>query len=391
MPSIAVWVAFGFAVLVLAELIRLSMILFRVLGKDPRLPELSPSVASAPRPLLSIIVPAKDEAVGIEESVRSILSSDYDNIEVILVNDRSSDSTLSIMEKVAAEDARVNVISIQDLPEGWTGKTHAMFRAAEKASGEMLLFTDADAVFDPHLLLRAVHYFQVEDLDMLSLLPGFVDRGFNETAVYPHMALGLSFFYPLHEVNDPSKEAGLASGCFIMLKRSVYDRVGTWQRFRNEVTEDVALSKVIKHEGFKLRVLRAGDLVRTRAFGNVMDVCRFWRRTYYGALEKSRTKVARLCSNFGSLCLTTVLFVVSGLVLLSGNGSLPNAALFTASSLAMAAIIIPYSIFIHDEGGNWLYGLASPIGLILGLGVAIATFTTILSKEGIHWRGSRYT
>jgi chlorobactene glucosyltransferase len=386
-----VWVLFGFVVIVLVEVIHLSVILFRVLKRDPRLPEVPPSAPRPPHPLLSIIVPAKDEASCIEDSVRSILRSDYTNLEVLLVDDRSQDGTLAIMEKLAADDARVKVISIRDLPQGWTGKTHAMFQAAERATGEMVLFTDADAVFDPHLLRRAIHFFQTEHLDMLSLLPGFVDKAFNETAIYPHMALGLSFFYPLPEVNDPAHHAGLASGCFIMMKRSVYEQVGTWQRFRNEVTEDVAASKTIKHEGFKLRVLRAGDLVRTRAFGSLLDVCRFWRRTYYGALEKSIPKVARLALNFGSLCIVSGLFLFSGLVLLFGNGGTPFAALFVASSLVMVAIIVPYSIFIRDEGGNWLYGLASPLGLFLGFGVAVSTFVTILSKEGIHWRGSRYT
>jgi glycosyltransferase involved in cell wall biosynthesis len=391
LTPIAVWIAFGFVVLVLVELVRLSAILFRVLKDEPYLPEISPVDASTPLPLLSVIVPAKDEAACIEESVRSILRSDYGRLEVLLVDDRSRDGTLAIMEKLAAEDARVKTNSVRDLPDGWTGKTHAMFRATEGSSGEIVLFTDADASFDPHLLRRAVHYFQTEGLDMLSLLPGFVDKGFNETAVYPHMALGLSYFYPLPEVNDRAKQAGLASGCFIMMKKSVYDRVGTWQRFRNEVTEDVALSKAIKREGFNLRVLRAGNLVRTRAFGNVMDVCRFWKRTYYGALEKNMGKTARLASNYASLCVVTALFLISGLVLLSGRGGTPDAALFVASCLALAAVIIPFSLFIRSEGGNWLYGLASPVGVFLGLCVAVSTLLALLSKEGIHWRGSRYT
>jgi cellulose synthase/poly-beta-1,6-N-acetylglucosamine synthase-like glycosyltransferase len=391
LPNAAVLLALCFVLVVLAELIRLNILLFRMLKDEQRLPEVSFPEPRIPRPLVSIIVPAKDEAAGIEESVRSFLKSDYPNLEVLLVDDRSEDATAAIMERLAAADPRVKAISIRDLPPGWTGKTHAMFQAAQGASGEILLFTDADAVFDPHLLSRAFHFFAAKELDMLSLLPGFVDQGFNETAVYPHMALGLSFFYPLPEVNDHSKQAGLASGCFIMMKRKVYERIGTWQRFRNEITEDVALSKVIKQEGFKLRVFRAGDLVRTKAFDNLTDVCRFWKRTYYGGLEKDIRKIFRLTSNYASLSIVSALFLISGIIVLSGAGGALDVALFVASFLVMAAVVVPFSIFIREEGGNWLYGLASPVGVFLSLCVAVSTLMTVLSKEGIHWRGSRYT
>jgi cellulose synthase/poly-beta-1,6-N-acetylglucosamine synthase-like glycosyltransferase len=386
----ALWMGFVFVLLVFMELIRMNIRLFRALNAEPKLPEQSGALSDNPRPLVTIVVPAKDEASSVEASVRSIMASDYSDLEIILVNDRSKDETPQIMGDLKKEDSRIKVISIEELPKGWTGKTHAMFRAAQEASGDVLLFTDADAFLDPKAVTQVLQFFKAQNLDMFSLLPGFVKRGFNENALYPHMALGISYFYPLTDVNNPAKEAALASGCFIMIAKHAYERLGTWERFRNEVTEDVALSKAAKASGLKLMVMRGSALVRTKPFESVWDVCRFWKRTYYGGLEKNVSKIARLTVNYAVLSLMILLFALSGIFLLTGRGELPTVALFTVSLLSMAAVVIPFSIFINHEQGDWIYGLASPVGVFVCLFVSLSTLLTVLTNVGIRWRGSTY-
>lgn len=386
----ALWMGFVFVLLVFMELIRMNILLFRALSAEPKLPEQSGPLSENPHPLVSIVVPAKDEASIVDASVRSIMASDYSNLEIILVNDRSKDETAQIMGDLRKEDTRIKVISIEELPTGWTGKTHAMFRAAQEASGDVLLFTDADAFLDPKAVTQVIQFFRAQNLDMFSLLPGFVKRGFNENAVYPHMALGISYFYPLTDVNNPAKEAALASGCFIMIAKQAYERLGTWERFRNEVTEDVALSKAAKASGLKLMVMRGSALVRTKPFESVWDVCRFWKRTYYGGLEKNVSKIALLTVNYAVLSLMILLFALSGIFLLTGRGELPAVALFTVSLFSMAAVVIPFSIFINHEQGDWVYGLASPLGVFVSLFVSLSTLLTVLTNEGIRWRGSTY-
>jgi len=388
--TVSLWIGFVFVLLVFMELIRMNVRLFRALNAEPKLPEQSGAQYTNPHPLVTIVVPAKDEAASVEESVRSIMASDYGKLEIVLVNDRSEDDTPRIMERLAREDTRIKVISIDELPGGWTGKTHAMFKAGQEASGDILLFTDADAFLDPKAVSQVVQFFKAQELDMFSLLPGFVKKGFNENAVYPHMALGISYFYPLTDVNDPAKEAALASGCFIMIARQAYEKLGTWERFRNEVTEDVALSKAAKANGLKLMVMRGLALVRTKPFESVWDVCRFWKRTYYGGLDKNVSMIGRLVMNYAVLSVMILLFAVSGILLLIGRAELPAVALFAISLLAMAAVVIPFSIFINHEQGDWVYGLASPVGVFVSLFVSLSTLITVLTKEGIRWRGSTY-
>ncbi len=225
---------------------------------------------------------------------------------------------------------------------------------------------------------------------MISLVPGFTDRGFLEDAIHPHLALGLSYFYPLTEVNASTKPAAMASGCFIMISKWAYREVGTWETFRSQVTEDVALAKAVKAKRLKMGLMRGGDLVRTRPFETLSQVCRFWERTYYGALEQSIPKMVRLVFNYVALVLLTLFFVFSGVLLLAGTDAAPIQWLFVMSTLAMAAVIIPYSVFIRLERGNWLYGLMAPVGIFVGTWVAVKTLGTVVLDKGIQWRGSLY-
>lgn len=384
------WAGVFFVFLVLLELLHMNLLLVWVLKREPRLADRTSGNVPNPLPLVTVIISAKDEERHIEEAARSILASDHSSIQLILVDDRSTDRTLEIMEDLARQDGRITVLSVQELPPGWTGKTHAVFLGTHQASGEVLLFTDADTVFRPDAISRALRHFLTNGLDMMSLIPGFTDRGLLEDAVHPHLALGLSYFYPLTEVNDSAKPAAMASGCFIMISKSAYREVGTWETFRSQVTEDVALAKAVKARGLKMGLMRGGDLVRTRPFETLSEVCRFWKRTYYGALEQSIPKMVRLVFNYASLVLLTLFFAFSGVLLLAGTDTAPINALFAMSTLAMAAVIIPYSVFIRLEHGNWMYGLMAPVGIFVGAWVAVNTLGTVVMDKGIQWRGSLY-
>ncbi len=126
---------------------------------------------------------------------------------------------------------------------------------------------------------------------MLSLIPGFTVRGFIEDALYPILAFGLLYFYPLRVVNDPAKPAALASGTFIMITREAYEKVGTWQSVRNEITEDIALAKNAKRADLKLKVLRGNEFVRTEPFKRVSELFSYWKRVYYGASKETGCKL----------------------------------------------------------------------------------------------------
>jgi chlorobactene glucosyltransferase len=385
-----VWIGIAFSSFVLVELIRLNILLVRTLKREKKLDVLDVDITTLDHPLVSVVIPAKDEEQNIEHSVRSILESTYDRMELVLVNDRSRDGTERIMESMSGKDSRIKTVTLDDLPEGWTGKTHALYQGAERASGDILLFTDADTVLSPDAIAVAAKFLLTNKLDMLSLLPQFVERGFSENAVYPHLALGFSSMYPLTEVNDPDKEAALASGCFIMIRREAYNQVGSWKRYRQEICEDVALSKSVKAARLKLNVMRGGNLVRTKPFGRLMDVCRFWKRTFYGGLNKSILKILRLTANYVVLTILFGVFVFSVGLLVAGLTEPQNVLLVILSTLALSAVVIPYGFVVQQEQGSWWYGLTAPLGMVISAAVAISALFAVVSGRGIQWRGSVY-
>jgi chlorobactene glucosyltransferase len=341
-------------------------------------------------PLISVIVPGKDESKRIEESTRRILASQNCRVEVILVDDRSRDATLEIMKRMAREDARIKVVSVNQLPTGWTGKSHAMFRGAEIASGEILVFTDADAVLSPYALCTAQKLLWSKGLDLLSFVPGFTERGFIEDAIYPILAMGLLHHYPLADVNDRTKPAGLASGPFIMLTRKAYTQIGTWRRFREQITEDIALAKAAKLQGMNLMALRGSDLVQVEPFKDIPQIFRYWRRVYYGGLEGSVSRLLGTAVNHALLLSTYVLFAVAAIIL-PVHPTFATKALFTFSGFTVAIVSILHILFIKRERGNWIYGLAAPLGLLIGIFVSLSALKAVLFHKDICWHGTCYS
>lgn len=351
-------------------------------------PKANPFTGSSP--LISVIIPARNEERFIETAARHTLASEYSPLELILVDDRSQDRTRAIMVRLQEEDARIKVLTLDELSEGWTGKTHSLYQGSLVASGDLFVFTDADAVISPETLSITAEYVSSKKLDMLTLAPGFSARGFIEDVIHPYLAMGLLFFYPLKHVNDKARTAALASGCYIMITKRAYEEVGTWQAFRDEITEDIALSRAVKANNLKLEMLRGDELVQTKPFESIAELFGFWKRSYYGGLGRNMRKTIGLTVIFLSLMAPFVFLALSSTALVTGNTTAGMTFLFASSSLAVASMVVPHSIFLARSDGNWLYGLAGPVALALGVCVTLATLASLIRKGGVQWRGTVY-
>jgi hypothetical protein len=225
---------------------------------------------------------------------------------------------------------------------------------------------------------------------MLSLVPGFVSRGFMEEVMHPYLAMGLLFFYPLKDVNDSDKPVALASGCYIMTTKHAYEAVGTWAAFRDEITEDIAMSKAVKAHGFKLATLRGDDLIRTKPYESLSELFLFWKRSYYGGLDRDWWKTLRLTLIFLLLLTILVFLPVSGIALVTRGSSAGAFFMFAASFLAVAAMVVPHGIFLARSGGKLFYSLAAPLAVAFGAYVAASTLASLVFRNGITWRGKLY-
>jgi chlorobactene glucosyltransferase len=219
-------------------------------------------------------------------------------LEIIVVDDHSTDETATIVRKLMAGHSQIRLIEAGSLPEGWKGKQHACWRGVGHAKGEWLCFMDADVRAMPALLLSAVRFAEAENLDLLSLFPFQEMLGFWERLLMPIAFLSLLFLMDPRRVNDPQAKDAMAIGHFILVKRDAYDATGGHQTVRSELLDDVALARLFKHEDFRIHLGSGRELVRTRMYS---DLKTLWQGLTRGAAELAGGVVVTTLTVFSSL------------------------------------------------------------------------------------------
>jgi GT2 family glycosyltransferase len=215
---------------------------------------------------VSVIIPARNEAPSVEDTVRSLLAQEGVELELIVVNDGSTDGTREILDRLASEDARLRVLHDPELAEGWLGKTNAMQQGADLADNELLLFTDADIRYAPGTLSATVHAMQSEQLDYLAMLPRFEWETFLEVGMVPALFITLSAFgsTKLEDPDHPETSAG--SGAFAMVRRTVYDAIGGHEAIHDAALDDIALGRLVKREGHRIGFRLSPECIRIRMY-----------------------------------------------------------------------------------------------------------------------------
>jgi len=357
---------------------------------DRRLVAPTEEVSGNPR--VSIIVPARNEERDIEQSLTRLLELDYDNYDVIAVNDRSTDGTGEIMERVAknshphfSQRARemghpsLIVIHHQELPPGWLGKTHAMWTATNHATGDWLLFTDADVLFKPDSLRRAVAYAEAERADHLVLFPQMIMKRPGEYMMIAFFQTMFVFGHRPWKVADPKSKDHMGVGAFNLIRRSVYNAIGTYEALRMEVLDDMKLGKVVKNAGFAQRNVFGGDLISIRWARGAGGVVKNLTKNFFAVLSFQWWRT--VISAFGLAFLNLMPFL--GIWLAHGWERLPYA-------IALGSM---FSIYV---GMSWRSGVPAYYFLLHPVSTGLFIYTLLLSmfhalwNDGIIWRGTRY-
>lgn len=237
-------------------------------------------------PKVSVIVPAKDEEASIRKCLDSLAGQAYKNFECILVDDRSKDSTGAIMEEFAEKHSHFKMISIRELPEGWLGKNHALQKGAELSSGEYLLFTDGDVIFEKEAVLKSIRICVKNNLDHLTLLPKFNSRDwfFSALNVF-YITVLISYLRPSTIGKAKRYHAGF--GAFNMVKGSVYQSIGAHNKLRMEVLDDVMLGKLISVSGFSCAMAYGKGLVSLTWYANAKKMILGFEKNGFAAMEYS--------------------------------------------------------------------------------------------------------
>jgi len=333
-------------------------------------------------PLVSIIVPARNEERDIEQSLARLLELDYDNFEVIAVNDRSTDRTGEIMESVAALPAahgRLRVIHHRELPAGWLGKTHAMWTAANEAKGQWLLFTDADVQFKPDSVRRALVYAEAEKADHVVVFPQMIMKRPGEFMMIAFFQTMFVFGHRPWKVADPKSKDHIGVGAFNMIRRSTYDAVGTYEALRMEVLDDMKLGKVVKNAGFAQRNVFGEDLISIRWARGARGVVENLTKNFFAVLSFQwwRTLIAA----FGLAFLNLMPFL--GVWLAHGWERLPY-------GIALGSMFLIYLGMSWRSGVPAYYFLLHPVSTVLFVYTLLLSMCHALWNDGIIWRGTRY-
>jgi glycosyltransferase involved in cell wall biosynthesis len=329
---------------------------------------------------VSIIVPARNEAAEIERALTSLVGIDYPNFEIIAVDDRSSDATGAIMERVAASaGGRLRIIHVHDLPPDWLGKTHAMWLAASEATGEWLLFTDADVIFKPDALRRAILYAEHERADHVVLFPRMIMKRAGERMMIAFFQTLFVFGHRPWKVADPKAKDHMGVGAFNLIRANCYKAIGTYQRLRMEVLDDMKLGKLVKESGFAQRNVFGEDLISIRWAAGAMGVVNNLTKNFFAVLSY-RWPLA-LISCCGLLLLNLVPFL--GAAFLHGSARVG----YGVALLSMFAIYLGMS---RKSDIPAHYFLLHPVSTILFVYTMLRSMLLTLGRGGVTWRGTFY-
>ena len=344
-------------------------------------------------PRLSIVVAAKDEEENIETCVRSILAQDYPDFELVVVNDRSEDRTAEIVEALAADEPRVRTLHIDHLPEGWCGKNHAMQNGLALTDSPWLLMTDADCQFTcPSAIRLAVSHALDQQADMLSLLPGLEMESFWEMMLQPVCSGVLMIWFRPGKVNNPAKPHAYANGMFMLIRREVYQEVGTHEAFAGSLIEDMDLARKVKSSGRRLVVAMTAGLVTVRMYTKLAQIVQGWTRIFAGVFRRPSGLAKALGVLVGRGLTLTFLTIIGWLAV--GLGVAPAGPwelLAWVASAGLAAELVMTMRFYHHTGGRWWMGLLYPFSCGFVAGLLIRTMLLFAGKGStITWRGTEY-
>ena len=349
-----------------------------------RCPQLAEVDAKGPSswPTLSVVVPARDEAHTIDPAVASLLAQDYPNLQVVLVDDRSTDETGTVIDRLAAKDSRVAAVHVRELPDGWLGKVHALQRGVERASGDFVLFTDADIHFAPGVLRRAIAWSEAERLDHLAVLAEVTSPSIWVAACIAASSRGLIGLARPWEATDPRSAKAIGTGAFNLVRRSAFERTPGFEWLRLEVADDIGLGVMMKRWGGRPGLLIGRGQVRHETYATLFDAVR--------GLEKNGfAQGARFSAWRGSALVGLVVigaFAPFAAFLPVGLPWLPLLGAGTLAVFALAARILTRAF-----GAPLMSVLASlPLGdLMMAYVFARATLLGV-RRGGLVWRGTTY-
>ncbi len=363
-----------------------SVTLYGLAKRKPLL-SLQNSRVTIDAPLVSVLIPVRNEANRIlAHCVRSVLMQDYERLEVIAVNDRSTDATESILRSVAETDERLHVVNGVEPPAGWLGKPYALQQALEVSHGEWVLTSDADMILENEAVRIAVERALAGNYDILTLMPYLETKSFWERVFTSSWVLVLLGAYPFAVLNNTKMKFVIAFGGFSLIRRQALERIGAFAAVRPDIIEDVRLAELLKSSGARYHIEHAPNLVRTRMQNNFREIWSFLSRGMFAGVRYSLV-LAGLAIFVGYTFAVAPVFVASLCALmLAAGASVEWLRLLVPCLIVWATQVFALSFVCKSCDIPVAYAFTTPLGLSLFYTALLTSTVNIMQGKGVAWK-----
>jgi cellulose synthase/poly-beta-1,6-N-acetylglucosamine synthase-like glycosyltransferase len=339
---------------------------------------------------LTVVVPAKDEAANLAATLDALLMADYQALRILVVDDRSTDATGTIADEyerraignrekgVGRSRPRLDVVHVKELPRGWLGKTHALEVGTRSSDSEYLLFTDADVLFSPSVLRRAMAYAEASEADHLVVMPTMQIEKRGEGIVLGFMQILGMWYSRAWRVSDPEVRDFVGVGAFNLVRREALEAIGGWAPQRMAVLEDVTLGRRMKLAGMRQRIAFAPGLVLLHWARGARGLMRVMTKNLFAAFNFQPLLLLGMCAWIAVFCLA------------------PVAGLFWWTTLAPSLLVLicmgaSYRLMGSVSGIDARYAWLYPLGALAFVWAMLRSMATVLARRGVVWRGTFYS
>jgi len=346
--------------------------------------------ANESSPKVSIILPARNEEKYLASCLDSLINQDYQNYEIIVIDDSSEDSTGKIIADYSKKNSKIIHVSANTKPEGWMGKNWACMEGYRQATGELLLFTDADTKHSNQVISLSVSHLLSLQLDALSAIPRLLTFDFLTKVSLPMISTFLHTRFSAINVNNPKKKAAYFFGSFFIITKKTYEQVGMHEGVKHEIIEDGALGKKVKEAGHKMRIVRGDHLIEAVWARDSSTLWHALKRLMIPLyLQSEKIAIGSFLAVLFLLFIPFPIFLIANVIPIE---TISTKMLYVSAAIASGLIYI--GSIIEVKMGlklKLIHALCAPLG---GLIVTLGFFTGLIQAKGsssVSWRGRSYS
>ena len=337
-------------------------------------------------PLVSIMIPARNEAENIKRCLRSLLKQDYPNIEILVLDDNSNDSTSLSVKKLAERDSRIKLIAGKPLKRGWMGKCYACWQLSKYAKGKYLIFTDADTLHFENSVSSAIGCLTGNNLDALSVIPRQIMVSLHERLVITWVHFGILSLLPLFLITKSKNPLFCtANGQFLLFKREVYRKIGGHKSVKAKILEDIHISKMVKKHGYKFMIFDGSRNIYCRMYRNFHELIRGFSKFMFAAFNFKLFTIVVVITLISVLFLFPFILLPLGIFIFDWPDIIIDLIILQIFIILIMRIILAFRLKsrVFDT-------LLHPLSMIYVILICINSVLQTRFGEGVYWKGRRY-